>query len=54
GRELDYYDDCPIQRIASELENNDNRFSILVLGIVKSYPFLNRKNSTENPLGQSP
>jgi hypothetical protein len=44
GRELDYYDDCPIQDIAAQLRQNDYRFSSLVLGIVKSYPFQYRKD----------
>ncbi|MDB5389424.1 MAG: Protein of unknown function (DUF1587)/Protein of unknown function (DUF1592)/Protein of unknown, partial [Planctomycetaceae bacterium] len=44
GRELDFYDDCPVHEIADQLKANDYRFSTLILGIVKSYPFLNRKN----------
>lgn len=44
GRELDYYDDCPVQAITTPLAVDDYRFSTLVLGIVKSYPFQYRKN----------
>jgi Protein of unknown function (DUF1588)/Protein of unknown function (DUF1592)/Protein of unknown function (DUF1585)/Protein of unknown function (DUF1595)/Protein of unknown function (DUF1587)/F5/8 type C domain len=44
GRELDYYDDCPVQQITTELQKNDYRFSTLVMEIVKSYPFQNRRN----------
>lgn len=45
GRELDYYDDGEIQRITAELERNDDRFSTLIMGIVRSYPFQYRRNS---------
>ncbi len=45
GRELDFYDDCPVQEITNQLSTDNHRFSTLILGIVKSYPFQNRKNS---------
>jgi hypothetical protein len=44
GRELGDYDDCPVQGIAQRLKAEDYRYSTLVLEIVKSYPFLQRKN----------
>lgn len=44
GRELDFYDDGPVQQITIDLKKNDYRFSTLVAGIVKSYPFQFRKN----------
>jgi mono/diheme cytochrome c family protein len=45
GRELDYYDDGEIQKITSDLERNDYKFSRMVMGIVESYPFQYRRNS---------
>ncbi len=39
GRHVDYYDMPTVRAIAREAERNDNRFSSLVLGIVKSAPF---------------
>ncbi len=44
GRELDYYDDGPIKEIQSALEQNEYRFSAMVMAIAKSYPFQNRRN----------
>lgn len=45
GRELDYYDDGPVLEIAGQLAKDDYRFSSLVLGIVRSYPFQYRRGS---------
>jgi hypothetical protein len=39
GRRVDYYDMPAVRSITHEAEGNDNRFSSLVLGIVKSAPF---------------
>jgi hypothetical protein len=47
GRGLDFYDDCPVHEIVDQLKANDYRFSTLILEVVKSYPFLNRKNSDQ-------
>ena len=44
GRELDFYDDLPVQKITQSLESNDYRISALILGIVESYPFQNRRS----------
>jgi hypothetical protein len=44
GRELDFFDDCPVRNIADQLKADDYRYTNLILGIVKSYPFLYRKN----------
>jgi hypothetical protein len=46
GRQLDYYDDCAVKEIKSELAKNDYKFSALVSGIVKSYPFQYHKTAT--------
>lgn len=43
GRELDYYDDGPVNEIAADLANKDHRFSTLILDVVKSYPFQYRR-----------
>ncbi|HEY0911764.1 MAG TPA: DUF1588 domain-containing protein [Bradyrhizobium sp.] len=45
GRELDYYDECPLREIIARLDKNDDRFSEMVLGIVESYPFQYRRGS---------
>ncbi len=43
GRGLLYYDDCAIEKIVSEMENQDYRFSVLVSEIVLSHPFTMRR-----------
>ena len=47
GRQLDYYDDLPVQEIVTRLQADNDRFATLVLGIVQSYPFQNRRNQLE-------
>ena len=47
GRELDFYDDCPVREIADRVKEDNYRVSTLVLGVVKSFPFQHRKNSVE-------
>lgn len=47
GRELDNFDDCPLQRITAKLQAEDYRFSTLVREIVLSYPFRNRRSPEE-------
>jgi len=44
GRELQYYDDCPVKEVKTSLEKKDFKFSALVRGIVTSYPFQHRRN----------
>jgi hypothetical protein len=39
GRGIEYYDKCAVDKITEALAKNDNRFSTLVLEIVKSEPF---------------
>ena len=39
GRGLEYYDQCAIDKIKNALEQDDYRFSRLVLEIVRSEPF---------------
>ncbi len=42
GRGVEYYDECAIQQVMTEMANNDNRFSALIRGIVHSEPFQKR------------
>ncbi|HMO64965.1 MAG TPA: DUF1592 domain-containing protein [Verrucomicrobiota bacterium] len=39
GRGLEYYDRCAVDAVVADLKEKDQRFSALVLGIVKSDPF---------------
>lgn len=43
GRELDHYDECTIRDVVATAQKHDHRFSSLVLGIVKSVPFRQRR-----------
>ena len=43
GRELDFFDECPVNEIQAALAKDEFRFSALVLGVVKSLPFQNRR-----------
>jgi hypothetical protein len=43
GRELDYYDEGQITRIKAAADKSGGKFSALVLAIVSSYPFQNRR-----------
>ncbi len=49
GRELEDFDDCPVRQIATQLKTDDYRFSILVMEIVKTYPFQYRRIRETNP-----
>ena len=43
GRGVEHYDMPALRKIVVEAEPNDYRFHAVVLGIVNSYPFLNRR-----------
>jgi hypothetical protein len=43
GRGLEYYDDCPVDRIVEATREHGDRFSVLVNEIVRSEPFLKRR-----------
>jgi hypothetical protein len=45
GRGVEYYDAPAVRTIVREAERNGYRFSSLILGIVKSVPFQNRRSS---------
>ncbi|GIW90190.1 MAG: filamin [Pirellulaceae bacterium] len=47
GRGLEYADTCTVKEVVRRLEENEYRFSELVLGIVQSEPF--RKRRVEHP-----
>jgi hypothetical protein len=49
GRALKYYDMPVVRSIAREAAKNDNRFSALIQGIVKSDPFQMRMKQSESP-----
>lgn len=46
GRGLEYYDRPTLKRIVQRVSENENRISSLVVEIVKSEPFLNRRGTT--------
>jgi len=52
GRDLEYYDIEAIDRIVAQLDEEDGRFSALLMGVVESAPFQNRRN-TEVPLAEA-
>jgi hypothetical protein len=55
GRALRYYDMPTVRSIASEAAKNNNRFSAVIQGIVKSDPFQMRvKQSEPRSLGGQP
>ena len=39
GRGLEFYDQCAVAKIIEQLSQNENRFSSLILGVVRSEPF---------------
>jgi hypothetical protein len=45
GREVSYYDEPSIATITEALQQDNYRFSRLILEVVKSYPFQNRRNN---------
>ncbi len=49
GRGLEYYDRCAVDAILKALDQNDYRFSILLLEVVKSDPFQMRTATGRKP-----
>ena len=43
GRGMEYYDKCVLDEVTAKLKAGDDRFSALILAVVKSEPFLKRK-----------
>ena len=54
GRGLEYYDEAPVKEITTAMGKEGYRFSTLVLGIVRSYPFQHRKNIPPAPTEPQP
>ena len=46
GRGIEYYDVEAVDRIVDGLEKNDGRFSALLMGIIESAPFQERRNKS--------
>lgn len=44
GRGLEYYDDCTVDEIIAKVQQDEFRFSSLIIGITQSQPFLSRSN----------
>ena len=64
GRGMEYYDTEAVDRIVSQVKKEDGRFSALLMGIVQSVPFQERRNNSaeerthrcshdHSPLGRS-
>ena len=49
GRGLEYYDRCAVDEILEALRKDDDRFAILIVGVVKSGPFQMRTTRGEEP-----
>ena len=49
GRGLENYDIESVDRIVTELDQKDGRFSVLIRGIIDSSPFQRRRNATSQP-----
>jgi hypothetical protein len=43
GRGMEYYDMPTIDKIADQLEQEDGRFSVLLVGVIESAPFQERR-----------
>jgi hypothetical protein len=48
GRGLEYYDVDTVDRIVQRLEQNNGRFSALLMGVIESAPFQRQRNEA-NP-----
>jgi len=49
GRGLEYYDKCAIDRLTASMAENDDRFSSLIRGVVRSDPFQMRRGDGGKP-----
>jgi Protein of unknown function (DUF1592)/Protein of unknown function (DUF1588)/Protein of unknown function (DUF1587)/Protein of unknown function (DUF1585)/Protein of unknown function (DUF1595)/Planctomycete cytochrome C len=49
GRGLEYYDRCAVDEILDALRKDDDRFATLIVGVVKSGPFLMRTTRGDEP-----
>ena len=49
GRGLEYYDECAVRQMVRELTESDDRFSSLILAVVRSTPFQMRRGDGDSP-----
>jgi hypothetical protein len=49
GRGLEYYDTEAVDKIVEQLEKNDGRFSTVLMGVIESAPFQERRNMQPAP-----
>ena len=49
GRGVEYYDRPAIERIVQTLQKNNDKFSSLLLAVVQSFPFQNRRIDSATP-----
>jgi hypothetical protein len=49
GRGLEYYDTEAVDKIVEQLEKNDGRFSTVLMGVIESAPFQERRNTQPPP-----
>jgi mono/diheme cytochrome c family protein len=49
GRGLEYYDQCAVDSVVETLQRGQHRFSALVLGVVQSVPFQQRRGESGSP-----
>ncbi len=54
GRGLEFYDRATTDQIVKQLDQNDNRFSVLILGVVHSVPFQQMRRADAQPPAVSP
>lgn len=52
GRGLEYYDECTLDKIVSDLRDEDYRFSALIVAICESDPFRKRFGEGASPSGE--
>jgi mono/diheme cytochrome c family protein len=43
GREIQYHDECAVRQVKADLEAQGYRFTVLVVGLVRSFPFQHRR-----------
>jgi hypothetical protein len=51
GRDIEYYDLETIDQIVDKLERDQGRFSTLLMGVIESAPFQERRTSVSPPDG---
>lgn len=54
GRGLEYYDSEAVDQIVKRLEDNDGKFSALLMGVIESAPFQKRRNGAASMTEAAP